>query len=439
MWITKPLFTGIYAVFLLSSITCIEFPTKQEPAKISDSQAVLLDKNSLAINFAERDNYNDVTQNIGLPLHGANGTAIRWITNKNSRITDEGVVCRPPYGSGEDTVTLIAIISKGAENDVREFVLIVQENSSCEDVPIDKNTLKITYAPEDSAGSVTRSLGLPDRGINGSRITWTSSDPQRISINGYISRPDSSEEDAVVMLRATISKGVCIDSAMFRLTVIKKMGTLIDIDSNEYPMVKIGTQVWTGMNLRTTRFNDGSPIHLVEDSSAWVNLKTPGYCCFFNFCGTRGYDEDGALYNWYAVNSGKLAPPGWHVSTNADWDTLQNHLIANGYNWDGTRTGNKIAKSMASKYEVWHQITTTGTIGCDLAMNNSSGFSALPAGERYVDGNFSFNTFSGIWWSATEHDSTNAFIRILSFGYEDLIKHDDGLKGCGFSVRLVKD
>jgi methyl-accepting chemotaxis protein len=56
----------------------------------------------------------------------------------------------------------------------------------------------------------------------------------------------------------------------------------------------------------------------------------------------------GRLYNWYAVNTGKLAPVGWHVPTDDDWTILENYLIANGYNYDGTTTENKIAKAMAN-------------------------------------------------------------------------------------------
>jgi uncharacterized protein (TIGR02145 family) len=71
----------------------------------------------------------------------------------------------------------------------------------------------------------------------------------------------------------------------------------------------------------------------------------------------------GVLYNWFALATGKLAPQGWHVPTDADWDTLHNYLIANGYNWDGTTTGNKIAKSMAAQTDWYTGTTTVGAIG----------------------------------------------------------------------------
>ncbi len=66
----------------------------------------------------------------------------------------------------------------------------------------------------------------------------------------------------------------------------------------------------------------------------------------------------GALYNWYAVNTGKLAPEGWRVPSEADGVVLNTYLAANGYNYDSTITPSdatttsavrKVGKSLASK------------------------------------------------------------------------------------------
>lgn len=86
-----------------------------------------------------------------------------------------------------------------------------------------------------------------------------------------------------------------------------------DIDGNTYKTIKIGTHEWLAENLKTTRYNDGTVIPLVTDDNQWYRLITPGYCWYNN-------DEAvfkniyGGYYNWYAVNSGKLCPAGWHVS-----------------------------------------------------------------------------------------------------------------------------
>ena len=75
-------------------------------------------------------------------------------------------------------------------------------------------------------------------------------------------------------------------------------------------------------NLRTTRLNDGTEIPLVESDTAWANLKTPGYCWYGNYEAFFNLNHYGALYNYYAVRSGKLCPVGWHVPDTDEWYTL---------------------------------------------------------------------------------------------------------------------
>jgi uncharacterized protein (TIGR02145 family)/uncharacterized repeat protein (TIGR02543 family) len=218
------------------------------------------------------------------------------------------------------------------------------------------------------------------------------------------------------------------------------VSTLTDVDGNVYHHVKIGTQVWTMENLRVTKYNDNSPIPLDTSTATW-GATTSKYCYYNNTSNAESIKKFGALYNWYVVspsNSNKIAPTGWHVPTDAQWDILQNYLIANGYNWDGTTTGNKIAKSMAAKMD-WNSQTDEGAIGKDLSMNNRSSFSALPSGYREYYGIFSFQSIECYWWSATERDETQAWTRFLDSGLENLVTGNSSAKGAGFSVRLLKD
>jgi uncharacterized protein (TIGR02145 family) len=141
-------------------------------------------------------------------------------------------------------------------------------------------------------------------------------------------------------------------------------GTVTDIDGNVYTTVKIGTQEWMAENLRTTRYNDSSEIPFVTKSSEWYRLPTPAYCYYNNTTNAASIKKFGALYNWYVVNPlnpYKIAPKGWRVPDTTDWNILQNYLIANGYNWDGTTSGNKIAKSMAATTD-WKISTQAGAM-----------------------------------------------------------------------------
>jgi len=213
--------------------------------------------------------------------------------------------------------------------------------------------------------------------------------------------------------------------------------TCTDNDGNNYKVVKIGTQTWMAENLKTTKYNDGTSIPNVTDYTAWQNLLTPAYC-WQNNDTTTYKNTYGALYNWYTVNTAKLAPAGWHVPTDAEWTILENYLMANGYNYDDTTTGNNYAKSLAATTN-WTTDTGTGVIGNDLSKNNSTGIFALPGGYRLNVGTFYGLGRCGSWWSASESTSTSkAYYRAMSYYGSDVYRNYQ-FKTSGFSVRCVRD
>jgi uncharacterized protein (TIGR02145 family) len=220
------------------------------------------------------------------------------------------------------------------------------------------------------------------------------------------------------------------------LLALNRRSPLTDPDGNVYPTIKIGNQVWTVENLRSTRYNDGTPIALVAAGSDWERTS-PAYCWYDNEPSNK--EKYGALYNWFAIGTGKLAPRGWHVPTDVEWSQLAEYLVANGYNWDRTSTGtvedNKIGKSLAAKTD-WYSDSVPGSIGNDLSKNDRSGFSGLPGGCRDREGDFNNEGLNGRWWSATERDATDAWDRSLRFG--SLFRNHLSKRN-GFSVRLVQD
>jgi uncharacterized protein (TIGR02145 family) len=232
------------------------------------------------------------------------------------------------------------------------------------------------------------------------------------------------------------------DTSGLEIKMIASAGTVTDADGNVYQTVKIGNQVWMAENLRTTKYNDGSAITNLADSAAWANVYNegtaiPAYCYYKNTTDADKIRNYGALYNWYAVNTGILAPPGWHIPDTTDWNILVYFLIANGYNWDETTTDNKIAKSLAAKTN-WLSYSTEGAVGNDLTGNNTSGFSALPGGSRRFNGSFFNFGGHGYWWCSNEQDSI-----MVNFGYLDYNSIGFYWSGTnynfGFSVRLLKD
>lgn len=233
------------------------------------------------------------------------------------------------------------------------------------------------------------------------------------------------------------------DTSGLMIKMIPNAGDLTDVDGNVYQTVRIGNQIWMAENLRVTKYNDGTPIPFDTSRATWADATTPLYCFYNNTTNSKNIKKYGALYNWYVVNPAnpkKIAPQGWHVPSDSEWDTLQDYLIRTGNNWDGTTSENKIAKSLSAKTD-WVENVYEGTIGCKLTLNNRSGFSALPAGYRYDFGTFSFSDMGedAQWWSATKTTITSCALK------RDLSKNSRSLSRgskemfCGFSVRLLKD
>ena len=195
--------------------------------------------------------------------------------------------------------------------------------------------------------------------------------------------------------------------------------TVTDIDDNVYHTVTIGTQVWMVENLKTTKYNDGTAIPLVTDGPTWAGLLTPAYC-WYNNNEVTYKNTYGPLYNWFAVNTGKLCPAGWHVPTDAEWGTLITYL------GDTTLAGGKLKEAGTVH---WASPNTGAT--------NSTGFTALPGGSRYTNGLFYLNGKYGWWWSSTESSSSDAWHQYMQYN-TSLIYRTAGSKIIGFSVRCIK-
>jgi uncharacterized protein (TIGR02145 family) len=212
--------------------------------------------------------------------------------------------------------------------------------------------------------------------------------------------------------------------------------TITDIKGNVYSTVTIGTQVWMAENLKTTKYNDNTDIPYVSSEMDYAALTTPGYCWKYgNIASTYG-----ALYNWYSVetasNGGRnVCPTGWHVPTDAQWTILTDYLTNNGYGYGGS--GSDIAKSLAST-TAWDTWIFAGTIGNNLASNNSSGFTALPGGSVGSNVIIGISGSNGHWWSVSENDITSSWSRSLAYNSSGIYRNAYS-KDYGFSVRCLKD
>jgi uncharacterized protein (TIGR02145 family) len=226
------------------------------------------------------------------------------------------------------------------------------------------------------------------------------------------------------------------DTSGIVIRMIPSAGTVTDTDGNVYQTTKIGTQVWMTENLRTTKYRDGTAIPLIKDNAAWFAFEKPEYCYYNNMTDADSIKLFGALYNAFAACS-TIAPSGWHVASKSEWEIMVNFLIASGYNWDGTTSGIKIAKSLSTKTN-WAGATVPGAIGNDLSANNATGFSAFPGGWRGYDGVFFNSGEDSYWWTSTKADALNSYFCNIEFNNYYLRSQENG-NSAGCSIRCIRD
>jgi uncharacterized protein (TIGR02145 family) len=181
-------------------------------------------------------------------------------------------------------------------------------------------------------------------------------------------------------------------------------------------------------NLKTTKYNDGTPIPNTTDNTTWAALTTGAYSDYSNT--PSNSTPYGRLYNWYVVdnnaatkvasNGGKnVCPTSWHMPTDAEWTTLTTYL-----------GGESVAGGKLKDTTHWTTPNTGAT--------NETGFTALPGGGRYVDGEYGIIGYEGYWWSSTEGSTTFAWSRGMSYDYT-FVDRGPTPERSGFSVRCLKD
>jgi uncharacterized protein (TIGR02145 family) len=216
-------------------------------------------------------------------------------------------------------------------------------------------------------------------------------------------------------------RAACVMLGILSLPCILAQTVEADSPDDEFKIVTIGTQQWMAENLNVGTFRNGEAIPEAKTVEQWkaAYYKEEAAWCYYNNDPSNG-EKFGRLYNWYAVNDPRgIAPAGWHVPSDKEWAVLIDFL-----------GGDNIAGPKMKSAGGW--------LG-DGSGNNSSGFSALPCGERhYKDAGFYKNGEIGFWWSATKNDKWNAWYRAIHSRYA-VVARDNGGMNTGFSVRCIKD
>jgi uncharacterized protein (TIGR02145 family) len=202
-----------------------------------------------------------------------------------------------------------------------------------------------------------------------------------------------------------------------------------DADGNNYPVVKIGTQIWMGANLKTTKFRSGV---VMTNGASNPYLNGPIYWAYNN--DETNVEKYGRLYTWWAVQDYRqICPPGWHVSTEEDWKTLETFLVNNGYG--GSERCNTIGLSLfdIDSCTVLN-VGRPGVTKFNHTGNKYTGFSAFLGGVRDVTDGFYGLGERGFWWT-----SNTKVIYDFNCGNNSFNCLGPQYWNMGCSVRCVKD
>jgi uncharacterized protein (TIGR02145 family) len=196
--------------------------------------------------------------------------------------------------------------------------------------------------------------------------------------------------------------------------------TVKDKEGNKYKTVLIGDQWWMAENLKATKYQNGDPIQLVTDNTAWANLSSGAYC---------KYNNDNAIssvygntYNyWVAADVRNVCPIDWHVPTKADFQTLVDYL------------GGQVAAGGKLK-----EAGITHWLSPNTAATNETGFATLPGGYRSTSGSYGYVSYYGYLWANDSVTPDTATFLVLYYNFPDAsVTNDD--KNHGFNIRCIKN
>ena len=297
--------------------------------------------------------------------------------------------------------------------------------------------------PGTSAGMTSSSSGRSSSGGTSSSSVKSSSSKDVELVETSSSSEKSSSSDGSSSSSAQSSSSSVASSAASSSSVL---GTMTDErDGQTYKTVKIGTQTWMAENLNYAytgvpyRYERDNEVY-TSDSTSWCYNNVPANCTkygrFYTWAAAmdsvgewstndKGCGFDVVCSPTYPVRG--VCPEGWHLPTVAEFKAL---FTAVGGTQDAKNEvlWNNVGKMLKS-ISGWKS-SGNGT--------DAYAFSALPAGIKYNDRNFSFEGYLAYFWSSTEYDSYNAYYMYLD-GNDDDVHLGNRYKNYGYSVRCVKD
>lgn len=193
--------------------------------------------------------------------------------------------------------------------------------------------------------------------------------------------------------------------------------TVTDIEGNVYNTIQIGNQCWTKENLKVSKYADNTAMPSLSLTADWANAIAGAWC---NYNNNNQFNATyGKLYNWYAVTSSKgVCPSGWHIPDQNEISTASAFL-----------GGNTVAGGKMKSTDLWTAPNSGAT--------NSSGFTALPGGQRQLSGTYSGqSTEAGFW---TVSNGEGGAMRFTMTNDTEVLTMSGVSQKSGQSIRCVKD
>ncbi|PIM71428.1 hydrolase [Streptomyces sp. JV178] len=174
-------------------------------------QGVAADKAALTLGDTSA-----VTADLDLPKTGtAGGSSISWKSDNTSVVADSGAVTRPSAGEPNGHATLTATLKRGSVTDTKTFEVTV--------LPSFDDTTAVKQAAEaltvHNADDARGNLTLPTSGDFGTKVSWSSADPDVVTDDGVVHRPAHGDGGTTAELTATITKNDAKTTRAFTVKV----------------------------------------------------------------------------------------------------------------------------------------------------------------------------------------------------------------------------
>ncbi len=218
---------------------------------------------------------------------------------------------------------------------------------------------------------------------------------------------------------------------------VEPVYSCVDYDGNNYKTVVIGNQVWMAENLHSTHATDGGKVFLPSELTDWAIKDVEKRFILSN--DTSYVSIYGFMYNYLAIENGKMAPRRWRIPTKDDWEALFAYVKSKKYAYEPTADADWVGKALASK-TIWFESSVVGSVGNNMSLNNSSGFNALPGGYRSSIGEYFGEKERACFWTSTLDSETNRPLVVYLDNDELVFKADTFLsneQGC--YLRCVRD